>query len=36
MDFAQRCGLHDAGRDQALARFAEQLSELELSMVRFA
>jgi len=34
--FAERCGLRDAARDQALRRFEEQLAELELSMVRFA
>ena len=34
--FAERCGLRDAARDQALRRFEEQLDELELSMVRFA
>lgn len=36
MTFAQRCGLQNAAREQALARFREQLATLDLDLVRFA
>jgi glutamine synthetase len=34
--FAQRCGVHDAAREQAVARLARRLTEQGIELVRFA
>jgi glutamine synthetase len=35
-DFAQRCGIHDAARQQGIARVAQQIEQQGLELVRFA
>ena len=34
--FAQRCGLHDAAREEAVQRLGRQVTEQQLELVRFA